>query len=89
MLALDPLEKLMLDGSEKFIYASSILAGDLVLRRVFENTTDPVAAKFQSNWEGLYMIVKIRATGSYTLNKLDRTLVPRMWNAMHLKRYYQ
>ena len=53
-------------------------AGDLVLRRVFENTTDPVTGKFQPNWEGLYMIVKVGAVGSYTLNKLDGTLVPRM-----------
>ena len=31
-------------------------AGDLVLRRVFENTTDPTAGKFQPNWEGPYVI---------------------------------
>ena len=34
------------------------------------------------------MIVKVRAVGSYTLNKLDGTLVLRMWNTMHLKKYY-
>ena len=28
--------------------------GDLVLRRVFENTFDPTVDKFQSNWEGPY-----------------------------------
>ena len=27
--------------------------------------------------------------GSYALNKLDETPVPRMWNATHLKRYFQ
>ena len=36
-----------------------------------------------------YKIVKVGPTGSQALNKLDRTLVHRMWNAMHLKRYYQ
>ena len=30
----------------------------------------------------------ITPVGSYTLNKLDGTPVPRVWNAMHLKRYY-
>ena len=60
---------------------------DLVLRRVFENTADPTARKFQPNWEGLYMIVKVGAAGSYALNKLDGALVTKMWNAMHLKRY--
>ena len=63
--------------------------GDLVLRRVFENTADSVVGKFQPNWEWPYIIVKVGAVGSYTLNKLNRTLVPRMWNATHLKRYYQ
>ena len=64
-------------------------AKDLVLRRVFENTVDLVAEKFQPNWEGPYMIVRVGPAGSYALNKLDRTPVPRMWNAIHLKRYYQ
>ena len=64
-------------------------AGDLVLRRVFENTADLTAGKFKSNWEGLCMIVIVGAAGLYTLNKLDETLVPRMWNVMHLNRYYQ
>ena len=64
-------------------------AEDLVMRRVFENTVDLVVGKFQSNWEGPYMIVKVGAVKSYALNKLDGTLIPSMWNAMHLKRYYQ
>ena len=34
-------------------------AGDLVLRRVFENTANPATDKFQPNWEGLYMIIRV------------------------------
>ena len=64
-------------------------AGDLILRRVFENTTDPAVGKFQINWEGSNMIIIVGAARSYTLNKIDGTPVPRMWNVMHLKRYYQ
>ena len=64
-------------------------ARDLVLRRVFKNTVDPAARKFQPNLEGPYMIVREGTARSYTLNKLDRTPVPRMWNVIHLKRYYQ
>ena len=63
--------------------------GDLVLRRVFENTANPAHGKFQPNWERPYMVVRVRAAGSYVLNKLDGTLVSKMWNAMHLKRYYK
>ena len=63
--------------------------GDLVLRRVFENMANPADGKFQPNGEGPYTVVRVEAVGSYGLNKLDGTPVPRMWNAMHLKRYYQ
>ena len=63
--------------------------GDLVLRKVFENIADPLARKFQPNWEGPYIVTRAGEFGSYALDKLDRTLVPRMWNVMHLKRYYQ
>ena len=63
--------------------------GDLVLWKVFENTANPVAGKFQPNWEGPYIVTRAGKSGSYALDKLDRTIAPRMWNAMHLKRYYQ
>ena len=62
---------------------------NLVLRKVFENTTDPMAGKFQANWEGPYIVTRVGQSCSYALDKLDRTLVLRMWNDMHLKRYYQ
>ena len=64
-------------------------AGDLVLRMVFENMADPAADKFQLNWEEPYMKVRVVVAGSYVLNNLDGTPVPRIWNAMHLKKYYQ
>ena len=34
-------------------------AGDLVLRRFFENIADLAADKFQPNWERSYMIVRV------------------------------
>ena len=63
--------------------------GDLVLRKVFENTADPTAGKFQPNWEGPYVVMRADEAGSYSIDKTDGTPVPRMWNATHLKRYYQ
>ena len=62
---------------------------DLVLRKVFKNTADPVAGKFQPNWEGPYIVTRAGESGAYSLDKVDGTPVPRMWNATHLKRYYQ
>ena len=63
--------------------------GNLVLRKVFENTANPTAGKFQPNWEGPYIVTRADESGSYALDKLDGTPVARMWNATHLKRYYQ
>ena len=63
--------------------------GDLVLRKVFENTADPLAGKFQPNREGPYIVRRAGESVLYALDKLDGTPVPRMWNVMHLKRYYQ
>ena len=63
--------------------------GDLVLRRVFENNADPMAGKFQPNWEGSYVVTWPGESGSYAIDKTNGTPVPRMWNATHLKRYYQ
>ena len=51
-------------------------AGDLVLRKVFENTTNPVIEMFKSNWEGPYVIVKMGVIESYARNKLGGTSVP-------------
>ena len=61
----------------------------IVLRKVFENTADPMAGKFQPNWEGPYVVTRPGEFGSYAIDKTDGTLVPRVWNAVHLKRYYQ
>ena len=63
--------------------------GDLVLRKVFENTADPTAGKFQPNWEGPYVVMRAGEARSYAIDKTDGTPVPRIWNVMHLKRYYQ
>ena len=37
--------------------------GDLVLRKVFENTADPTAGKFQPNWEGPYVVTRVGEVG--------------------------
>ena len=82
-------QKKMINLYNKHMKPRAFRVGDLVLRRVFENKANLAAIKFQPNWEGSYMIVKVEASESYELDKLDETPVPRMWNGMHLKRYYQ
>ena len=62
---------------------------DLVLRKIFKNTADPTAGKFQPNWEGPYVVTRADEAGSYAIDNTNGTPLPRMWNAMHLIRYYQ
>ena len=59
----------------RHVKSRAFQAEDLVLRRVFENTTNLVAGKFQPDWEGSYTIVKMGSIGSYALNKPDGALV--------------
>ena len=69
--------------------ASNFLVGQFSFTKIFENTTDPTAGKFQPNWEGPYVITRSEESGSYAIHKIDGTPVPRIWNVVHLKRYYQ
>ena len=64
-------------------------SGDLVLRKVFENTANPSTKKFKPNWERPFIVTRSGESGLYALDKLNGTHIPRMWNVMHLKRYYQ
>ncbi|KAL6315377.1 hypothetical protein AAG906_000487 [Vitis piasezkii] len=63
--------------------------GTLVLRKVFENTVEKGAKKFQANWEGPYIVFKAGESGVYHLQKLDGTPLLRPWNVSNLKQYYQ
>nr|CAN76815.1 hypothetical protein VITISV_044116 [Vitis vinifera] len=63
--------------------------GTLVLRKIFENTAEVGAGKFQANWEGPYIVSKANENGAYHLQKLDGTPLLRPWNVSNLKQYYQ
>ena len=63
--------------------------GTLVLRKVFENTAEIGAGKFQANWEGPYVVSKTSESGAYHLQKLNGTPLLRPWNISNLKQYYQ
>ncbi|RVW53618.1 Transposon Tf2-8 polyprotein [Vitis vinifera] len=63
--------------------------GTLVLRKVFENTAETGAGKFQANWEGPYIVSKSSENGAYHLQKLDGTPLLKPWNGSNLKQYYQ
>ena len=62
--------------------------GDLVLRKAFQNTTNPADGKLAPKWEGPYLIDSDAGKGAYNLSTLEGDLLPRAWNAIHLKRYF-
>ena len=49
----------------------TFLVGELVLRRVFENTINLAYGKFSPNWEGPYTVVRVGTIGSYVLSTSD------------------
>ncbi|XP_074362634.1 uncharacterized protein LOC141702948 [Apium graveolens] len=63
--------------------------GDLMLMKVIPNTRNPQHGVFEANWEGPYKIKAILWKGTYHLEDLEGKLVPRAWNAEHLRKYYQ
>jgi hypothetical protein len=62
--------------------------GDWVLRKVNLMTRDSTEGKLNAKWEGPYRVVKCHEKGTYRLESQERKLVPRAWNAEHLKKYY-
>jgi len=44
--------------------------------------------KFSSNWEGPFRVREVAQGGAYHLEWLSGKIVPRTWNATHLKFYY-
>ena len=49
--------------------------GDLVLRKVLENTKNPAWGKLGPNWEGPYRITSVAGIGAYYLEDLNEKIV--------------
>ena len=62
--------------------------GDLVLRKAFQNTTKRSDGKLAAKWEGPYFIDSKAGKGAYWLSTMEGEILPRAWNAIHLKYYH-
>ena len=49
----------------------SFIPGDLVLRRVFQNTQEPEVGSFGPNWEGPYKVIRKVRGGVYEFEDLE------------------
>ena len=63
--------------------------GDWVLRKAFQNTTNPADGKLAPKWEGPYEIESESGKGAYRLKDMEGDILPRSWNAIHLKAYFK
>nr|XP_033512230.1 uncharacterized protein LOC117276916 [Nicotiana tomentosiformis] len=60
--------------------------GDLVLRKVTQNTQEINVGKLGPTWEGPYRVSAVTGKGSYELENEDGVNLPSNWNVTHLKR---
>ena len=60
-----------------------------MLQRLFLAGKDPKDGALGPNWEGPYQIIEVVKEGTFKLTRLNGETVPRTWNVVHLKKYYQ
>ncbi|XP_074301010.1 uncharacterized protein LOC141632357 [Silene latifolia] len=65
----------------------TLQVGDLVLRKVFQNTKNQQAGKFAYNWEVPYQVESVVGNGAYKLMTMEGKLIHKPWNITHLKEY--
>ena len=63
--------------------------GDLVLKKVMGVAKNPAHVKLGLNWEGPYKITLWQRKDTYHLETLDGRKLHHLWNAKHLRKYYQ
>ncbi|XP_076898214.1 uncharacterized protein LOC143551723 [Bidens hawaiensis] len=61
---------------------------DLVLQKAFQNKTKPADGNLAPKWEGPYLIESKAGKGAYRLMNMEGDMLPRAWNAFHLKKYF-
>ena len=62
--------------------------GDLVLRKVTQNTRKRSDGVLAPNWEGPYLIRVVVRNGAYKLEDMEGYPVDHTWNAYLLRKFY-
>ena len=62
--------------------------GDLVLRKVTQNTRRRSDGVLAPNWECPYLIKAMLRGGTYKLEDMEGYPVDHTWNADHLRKFY-
>ena len=64
-IRMEAYQQRMVDKSKVGLKTVSFQVGNLILRRVFQNTKDPTMGKLSPNWEGPYRITKVVRPTTY------------------------
>ena len=62
--------------------------GELVLKKMLPNMKDPTEGKLGAKWAGPFKIISKAGLAAYKLEDMKGRLLPRPWNAQHLKKFY-
>ncbi|GKV11641.1 hypothetical protein SLEP1_g22881 [Rubroshorea leprosula] len=66
----------------------NLCKGDWVLRRAKVSERNPREGKLCPSWEGPYLIKEDLGNGAFKLIRPKGAIIPRTWNATHLKKYH-
>jgi len=72
----------------KKVRARNFKEGDLVLRKVTQNTRRMSDGVLAPNWEGPYLVKASLRGGAYKLEDMEGYPVDHTWNADHLRKFY-
>ena len=75
-------------ATNKKVKTRNLPKGSLVLRCAKGPHRIPEEGKPTTIWEGPFRVMTNLGNGAYRLESIDRKLVPRTWNATHLKAYH-
>ncbi|GKV50035.1 hypothetical protein SLEP1_g56750 [Rubroshorea leprosula] len=70
------------------VRAHQFQVGDLVLRKAGLTNTYSYMGKLAPNWEGPYMVVRVKRPGSYLLADIHGRQLPYLWNVQNLRKFY-
>ncbi|GKV49755.1 hypothetical protein SLEP1_g56488 [Rubroshorea leprosula] len=72
----------------KRVRARQFQVGDLVLRKAGLTNSYSHMGKLAPNWEGPYMVIRVKRPDSYVLADIRGRRLPYLWNVQNLRKFY-
>ena len=88
MVRLAAYQQRMKKEHNKNVKTRTFKIGDLLLRKVMDNTRKLNEGKLGPNWEGPYKVLSQAGHGAYRIEDLDGKPIPRPWNTCNLRKYF-